>query len=91
MLITRTLCAALLALGIAAAQDPQQPFIVTTDVVVAPTVVTDKKGNYINGLQPQDFRLFDNEKPQSLKVDVTWVAEPRRVSTPAPVKATSPE
>lgn len=70
----RPLIAGLLALGLAAPQEvPQEPFRTTVNVVVAPTVVTDRDGNYVNGLQPQDFRLADNDKLQNIKVDVSWV------------------
>jgi VWFA-related protein len=87
MLMIRPLIAGLLALGLATPQQPappqkpavaqpevpQEPFRTTVNVVVAPTVVTDRDGNYVNGLQPQDFRLADNDKLQSIKVDVAWV------------------
>ena len=40
------------------AQDsqPATPFKTTVNVVVAPTIVTDRDGNFIHGLQPHDFR-----------------------------------
>jgi VWFA-related protein len=66
------LCAALLAA--AAAQDPQEStFRATVNVVVAPTVVIDRDGSYVHGLKPEDFVLLDNGKPQSIKVDVTFI------------------
>jgi len=40
------------------------------NVVVAPTTVVDKRGNYVNGLQLQDFELYDNGKPQKITADV---------------------
>jgi hypothetical protein len=43
-----------------------QIFRTGTDVVVAPTVVTTKAGDYINGLRQQDFQLTDNGKPQEI-------------------------
>jgi hypothetical protein len=55
-----------------AAQDTTT-FRTGINVVVAPTVVTNRQGDYINGLQPQDFQLTDNGKPQQIKVDVTYV------------------
>jgi VWFA-related protein len=69
---------------VALAQQPQQPppppaveqtpttFRTSVDVVVAPVVVKDRDGGYVNGLQPSDFRLFDNGKEQNIKVDVTY-------------------
>jgi VWFA-related protein len=73
-LMIRSLVAGLLALGVAAPQDAvQQPLRIDVNYVVAPTVVTDREGNFVNGLQPQQFRLSDNGTPQNIKVDITWV------------------
>lgn len=72
------ICAALLAIGPAASQEqaPEEsiPTIERTTVtqVVAPVTVLDRAGNYVNGLQPQQFRLFDNGKEQDIKVDVAF-------------------
>src|SRR5438067_2284388 len=41
-------------------------------VVVAPTTVTDKDGNYVHDLKPSQFTLFDNDKPQTIKVDESF-------------------
>ncbi len=42
----------------------------TTTVVIAPTTVRDKKGNFVDGLQLQDFTLMDDGKPQKITADV---------------------
>jgi VWFA-related protein len=64
----------LLLTTVLAAQDPaSQTFRTGVNVVAAPTVVTTKSGEYVNGLQPQDFQLTDNGRPQKVKVDVTYV------------------
>jgi VWFA-related protein len=43
------------------------------DVVMAPVTVTTKRGDdYVDGLEPQDFRLLDNGKEQNIHVDVTF-------------------
>ncbi len=47
-------------------------FYTPVNIVVAPTTVTDKEGNFIVGLQRSDFTLYDNDKPQQLTVDVTY-------------------
>jgi len=48
-------------------------FGTTVHVVEAPvTVVTRHGGSYVDGLQPQDFKLFDNSKEQNIQVDVTF-------------------
>ena len=40
--------------------------------IVAPVLVTDRQGNIIDGLQPQQFHLFDNRKEQNINVDVAF-------------------
>ncbi len=35
--------------------------------MIAPTTVLDKHGDYVNGLQLQDFELYDNNKLQTIK------------------------
>lgn len=44
--------------------------IVPVNVVIAPTTVLDKSGNYVNGLSIDDFKLTDNGKPQRITHDV---------------------
>jgi VWFA-related protein len=46
--------------------------IVPVNVVIAPTTVLDKSGNYVNGLTIDDFKLFDNGKPQRITQDVAF-------------------
>ena len=57
------------------AQDPiQDPiFVGGTDYVTTPALVLDRDGNYINGLEQKDFRLYDNGKLQNVTVDVTFI------------------
>jgi len=45
---------------------------VTVDVVVAPTMVLDKNGYYVNGLRKDQFHLYDNGKEQDVQVDVSF-------------------
>jgi VWFA-related protein len=73
-MLIRSLITGLLIAGFASAQvGGGQVFRTGINVVVAPTVVTDRKGNYVNGLQPHEFQLTDNGKVQDIKVDVTYV------------------
>ena len=44
----------------------------TTSNVVAPTLVTDRSGNIVDGLQPAQFHLFDNGKEQNIQVDMAF-------------------
>lgn len=39
-------------------------------VVIAPTTVRDRNGDFVNGLQLQDFELYDNNKLQKINADV---------------------
>jgi VWFA-related protein len=67
-----------LACAVCLAQAPQttddlpkkSDFILPVNVVIAPTTVLDKQGNYINGLTITDFRLYDNDKPQRITADI---------------------
>ena len=42
-----------------------------TDVIV-PVTVHDRDGNIVNGLQPRNFHLYDNDKEQEIAVDVSF-------------------
>jgi len=42
------------------------------NVILAPTTVLDHDGNYIAGLKSTEFRLYDNDKLQQIKVDETF-------------------
>jgi VWFA-related protein len=71
-------------------QPQSDPFNVriTVQQVIAPVLVYDKKHNYVNGLQADQFRLFDNEKEQSLaSVDVTYTPISMVVAIQANVEA----
>jgi len=51
--------------------DNGQPTIrVTTTFVLAPVTVTDRDGTFVPGLSPEDFRLFDNGKLQTITTDI---------------------
>src|ERR1700756_5377537 len=53
---------------------PELSTTITTSVtnIIAPVLVTDRAGNIIDGLQPQQFHLYDNNKEQNIQVDVTF-------------------
>ena len=53
------------------APEPTESIRTTVNVVLAPTTVTDKEGNFIAGLQPSEFSLFDNGKKQRLSQDIS--------------------
>ena len=56
----------------APAENADLRLITTTTVVVAPTTVLDKHGDYVDGLQPSDFTLYDNGKVQKISADVSF-------------------
>jgi VWFA-related protein len=43
---------------------------VQINVVIAPTTVRDRNGEFVNGLQLGDFQLYDNNKLQKVNADV---------------------
>jgi VWFA-related protein len=59
-------------------QTPPEPaqklptFTGGVEVVQAPVLVFDRDGNYVDGLQPYQFHLFDNGKEQNINIDVTY-------------------
>ncbi len=79
-MMVRPLALAVLLSSLAAAQDKKpveepidQPIERTTvNFVVAPVTVLDKSGAIVNGLQPAQFKLFDNGKEQNITVDVAF-------------------
>src|SRR5258708_22968147 len=54
------------------AENSDLKIVSTATVVVAPTTVLNKRGDYIDGLQPSDFTLYDNGKPQKITADVSF-------------------
>src|ERR1051326_6558873 len=57
-------------------QEPAQPPVIgrtTVQLVTAPVLVYDRDGNFVNGLQPFQFHLFDNGKEQNINVDVSYI------------------
>lgn len=51
-------------------QDEDATFKTQTNVVIVPTTVRDRNGDVVNGLQLQDFELYDNNKLQKITADV---------------------
>jgi hypothetical protein len=57
----------------APAEEPSSDTIhVPVNVVIAPTTVTDKVGDFVTGLLPGDFALFDKGHQQKIVVDVSY-------------------
>ncbi|MGO9230077.1 MAG: VWA domain-containing protein [Bryobacteraceae bacterium] len=74
----------MLLAGMLLAQDPEQTsppdkeepptpsFTTEVQNVLAPVLVFDRDGNFVNGLQPNQFHLIDNGKEQNIHVDVAY-------------------
>jgi len=41
--------------------------------IVTPVLVFDKNGEFVNGLRPEQFHLYDNNKEQNIHVDVSFI------------------
>jgi VWFA-related protein len=67
-------CAAIVlgAVTVVAQTDTDLTFRGGTQVIMAPTTVLDKDGGYISGIKASEFRLYDNDKLQEIKVDETY-------------------
>ena len=48
-------------------------FTNTLQVVLVPTTVHDKAGHTVNGLRANDFRLYDNDRPQKIESDIAFL------------------
>ena len=48
------------------------PFRVSTNLVVTPVTVFDKHGAYVDGLEPSQFHLYDNNSKQKIDVDLAY-------------------
>jgi Ca-activated chloride channel family protein len=63
------LLAGVLAAGLAVASSAQQPvFRAGTDMVGFGVTVTDRRGNFITDLQPEDFAIIEEGVPQSIQL-----------------------
>lgn len=66
------LCTVLLAQTGEQSSESPPPFRTGTDLVVAPVMVIDKSGAYINGIEPERFHVYDNGKEQKIQVDLGY-------------------
>ena len=76
MALVRSFGAVLLPCAFLLAQEQpthEQPtFRTGVNIVIAPTTVTDRDGNFVAGLHPSDFRLTDNGKLQKIEVTTEY-------------------
>ena len=68
--------------------EPHTNIVVNVQQVIAPVLVYDRKHNYVNGLTPDQFRLYDNDKEQNLlNVDLSYTPISLVVAIQANVEA----
>ena len=65
--VLRTVVVLSTAVAVALAQQPQQAIRVQVNEVVVPVTVTDEKGRFITDLEQSDFKLFDQDKEQTIR------------------------
>lgn len=70
--MTRRVLALLICIPLLA-QEKDLVIRTSINVVVAPTTVMNPDGTYVNGLEPRDFRLYDNGKLQEINQDVSFI------------------
>src|SRR5437870_2947252 len=59
---------------------PSMVLKVTTHLVIVDAVVTDRSGNAVRDLKKEDFRIYENGKPQEIRVFSFQEALPERES-----------
>ena len=69
---------ALLLVTSTGAQQPSQPIRISVDRVNVGVIVTDSRGNFVEGLRREDFHVFDNGIEQPL-TDFAALDEPAQV------------
>lgn len=57
-------------------------FTARTELVLIPTLVTDKSGNHITGLKKEDFRVLENGAEQKIATFEEITSDPHRLSRP---------
>lgn len=64
--------AAIAGVALYAQEETDPTFRTDVSVIMAPTTVLDKDGSYVSGIKPTEFRLYDNDVLQQIKVDETY-------------------
>jgi VWFA-related protein len=59
-------------LAVQAQDEVPPPFRVTTERVVAPVSVFGRNNSSVNGIEPYQFHLFDNNREQNIQVDISY-------------------
>jgi VWFA-related protein len=64
-------------------KDPEVKFTVRTELVLIPTVVTDKSGNHVTGLKKEDFTVLEDGAEQKVAMFEEIASNARRLVRPA--------
>jgi VWFA-related protein len=62
-------------------RDDEEVVRITTNLVQVDAVVTDKKGNVVTDLRPDEFKIFEDGKPQSI-TNFSYVRLTEQLATP---------
>jgi VWFA-related protein len=62
--------------------NPEVKFTARTELVLIPTLVTDKSGNHITGLKQEDFTVLENGAEQKIATFEEITSDPQRWSRP---------
>jgi VWFA-related protein len=82
----------LLLCSLLPSQEAEYTFHAQSDLVLVNVTVRDKNGNFLRGLKPGDFTLFEDNKPQkiiSFDVENTDAVAPQNVTQAKPLPAES--
>ena len=63
-------------------ENAEVKFTARAELVLIPTLVTDKSGNHISGLKKEDFTVFENGVEQKLATFEEITTDPKRLSHP---------
>src|ERR1700688_2885181 len=62
--------------------DAEVKFTARTDLVLIPTIVTDKSGKHVSGLKREDFTAFENGVEQKIATFEEITSDPHRLARP---------
>ena len=82
VLIIAALAGSILVLAKPKDKDAEVKFTARAELVLIPTLVTDKSGHHITGLKQEDFTVLENGAEQKIATFEEISSDPRRLSRP---------
>ena len=61
-------------------EGPEVKFTSRTELVLIPTLVTDKSGAHVGGLKKEDFAVFENGSPRQIATFEEITSDPHRLT-----------